>query len=547
MTVFRHGVASFEPTSDSVLIWTRLSGVTSAYWVMSTDPQMAQVVARGRIETGPDRDYTTVVEVTDLKPATTYWYRFGTGSQRSPVGRTRTLPAGDVSSFTIGMVSCARYSMATLTVYRALAQTEVDLVLHLGDYIYEDEGDKGPRAHDPPRVAISLDDYRRRLAQIRTDPDCQALHLRHPMMVMWDDHDFADNAGLEGAKAHDPAEHGPWTKRRDAAAKAHLEWLPRRSPSPDPLVTYRSAPIGDLAELILLDSRIIGRDDQASHPGAKSLDDPTRSLLGSSQLSWLRDRLQDSRPWALVASTVVVNPIPLELPLGRKWSFLLPEGYVPIGERILRDDLWDGYPAERRRLTQLIAKRAASGLQTVLLSGDVHSSWAFEGPLGPDGNPVCVEVTVPSVSSAPLGRTRLPGVWRVLNRSFRRMDHVRWAEITKRGFAVVQVQPDAVKAGWWFVDPHDPSEDPQTRVAASFKTTRTHRIPGWENAPPPALPSGRRDLPQPMPPRPDDARYIRRWHKRRRFLVLALLDAVVGIVALGTVWLARRLAARLRR
>lgn len=127
------------------------------------------------------------------------------------------------------------------------------------------------------------------------------------------------------------------------------------------------------------------------------------------------------------------------------------------------------------------------------------------------------------------------------------MDHVHWAEITQRGFSVVQLQPDAVKAGWWFVDPYDPSDDPKTRVGASFTTTRTQPIPRWQDAPPPALPSGRRDLPQPMPPRPDDARYIRRWHKRRRFLVLALLDAVVGLVALGIVWLASRLGARLSR
>ena len=161
---------------------------------------MTDVVATGRASTSAERDHTVVVDVTDLDTGHDLLVPLPCPRHDSPVGRTRTLPATGVDPFRLATVCCARYSVAPLGVYRALAEREVDLVLHLGDYIYEDDGADGPRAHDPPHVATSLDDYRRRIAQIRADPDAQALHLRHPMVTIWDDHDLADNAWRDGAK-----------------------------------------------------------------------------------------------------------------------------------------------------------------------------------------------------------------------------------------------------------------------------------------------------------------------------------------------------------
>lgn len=542
--IFEHGAASFDPTSTSVILWTRLTGETSADWVLSTDSNFETAVFSGTAQTGPDRDFTVVVDVTGLEPATGYWYRFESSSERSPVGRTSTLPAGPVSSFNIGMVSCARYSIAPLTVYRALAHAEVDLVLHLGDYIYDDEGEKGPRSHDPPWQVKTLSDYRLRLAQIRRDEDCQTLHLRHPMVVIWDDHDFADNAWLGGAKKHDPETDGPWSARRDASVQAHQEWLPFRTPDPsEQLMSYRSLAIGDLAELILLDSRIVGRDSQASNPGAKPVDDPTRSLLGDRQRKWLEERLADtSRPWAVVANGVVVNPIPLSLPFAKLSLPLLPEGYSVVGDRILRDDQWDGYPSEREKLIGFLADRAKSGARSVLLSGDVHSSWAFEGPRGPDGTAVAVEVTVPSVSSAPMGRTRWPVLWRLLDAFARRLEHVRWADVVSRGFTVLQIAQHEVRVGWWFVDPYDVTPVPRTDIGAAFRTLRTAWPPRWEESMPPEFPEDRRGLPGPPLPRPGDVRYVRRWHMRRRLGVLASLSAVAGAFPIAVARLIKRRA-----
>ncbi|HYN99376.1 MAG TPA: alkaline phosphatase D family protein, partial [Actinomycetota bacterium] len=492
-------------------------------------------------DTGPDRDFTVVVDVDGLEPATTYWYRFESSSERSPVGRTRTMPGGDAPLFTLGMVSCARYSVAPLTVYRALAEVEVDLVLHLGDYIYDDEGKKGPRTHQPPREVKQLADYRQRLAQIRMDRDCQALHLRHPMAFIWDDHDFADNAWSGGAKKHDPDEDGPWSVRRDEAIQALGEWLPwRRTNESGPASIYRALPIGNLAELIRLDSRIIGRDAQASSEGAKPIDDPSRSLLGNEQWEWLDQRLSDtSRPWALVANGVVFNPIPMDLPAERLLKPILPRGYVELEDgTVLRDDQWDGYPRERDKLLQLIGSRKQADRRTVLLSGDVHSSWAFEGPGGPDGSALAVEATVPSVASTPMGRTRPPGVWRILDYAVRRLEHVRWVDITSRGFAVLQIKPEEVTVGWWFVDPYETEDHPRAEVGAAFRSRLKGR-PRWEEvSPAPELGVDRHPVPA-LPPRPDDVPYMRRWHLRRRFGLFSLVAAVVAALTGGLGWLVR--------
>ena len=370
---------------------------------------------------------------------------------------------------------CARYSVAPLGVYRAVAEREVDLVLHLGDYIYEDDGSHGGRAHDPPHDATTLDDYRRRIAQVRTDPDAQALHLRHPMVTIWDDHDLADNAWRTGAKKHAPSEHGPWEARVAAAAQARQEWVPARLRDPaDPLTTWRSLDVGDLAEVLLLDTRLQGRDRQAGDDESPDLDDPDRSLLGDAQRTWLAERLADtSRRWAVVASGVVVNEIELSWPPPLRWvNALLPNGYAVLDGRVLHDDQWDGYPAERARLAGWLRARGEAGGRTLILSGDVHSSWAFDGPCDEDGEPVAVEATTPAVSSAAMGRAHLPGMWRLLDKAANDLAHVRWADVTERGYAVTDIDRDAVTVTWSFVHPYD--EDPSSRAvpAASFRCDR---------------------------------------------------------------------------
>ena len=470
---------------------------------------------RGVASTSPDVDHTIAVSVDGLSPATSYWYQFDAGGERSPVGRTRTLPAEGAAAFRIATVCCADYAVAPLGVYRAVAEREVDLVLHLGDYIYEKEGSRGGRRHDPPHVATTLDDYRRRIAQVRSDPDAQALHLRHPVITIWDDHDLADNAWRDGAKHHDPAEHGAWPDRVAAAARARQEWLPARLPRRhDPLTTWRSVAIGDLAELLLLDTRLQGRDRQAGDEGSPDLDDPKRSLLGAEQRRWLAERLaDDSRPWSVIASGVVVNEIEITWPRPLRWiNALLPNGYAILDGRVLHDDQWDGYPAERARLARELRARGERGGRTLILSGDVHSSWAFEGPCDDrHGEAVAVEVTTPAVSSAAMGRAHLPGMWRLLDRAANDLDHVRWAEVTERGYCTIDLTPDDVDRHLVVRAPlrRRPLRRAEPAMAFRSERCRVAASAGGGRARAPPTESGH-GLPAPLPPRPADLFRLRR-------------------------------------
>ncbi len=538
---FTHAVASFDPTTDAVLLWTRAPGEAQLTWRLALDAELHEVVASGTVAVRPEADHTAVVDAGALAPGTTYFYDFTTAAgERSPVGRTRTLPAGD-GPLRLGLVSCSRFSVAPLGVYRALAEREVDLVIHLGDYIYEDDGAKGVRSHEPPHHATTLQDYRARIGQVRADPDAQALHLRHPMVGVIDDHDIADNFWATGAKAHDDAEDGPWAERARAALTARHEWLPQRLRDPDdPTGTWRAIEVGDLAEIVLLDSRLAGRDQQAGDDGVIPLHHPQRSLLGDEQREWLGQRLGDTRrPWSIVASGVVVNEVCLPFPAWPVLNKALPNGYAALDGAVLHDDQWDGYPAERRLLTDRLRDRGQRGGRTVLLSGDIHSSWAMEGPRGDDGQPVAVEVVVPSTSSKPMGRGRLPGLWRVLDAAVTSLDHVRWADVTRRGYAVLDLTADRALVEWWFVEPTDEDVAATAWLGAAWCTERAAWPPCWSAAEPVEDPS-RPGLPAPLPDRPDDLPRLRRSHRWR--VAAARGTALVAPVAAGAALRRRRSA-----
>lgn len=544
--MFSHAAASFEPRETSVLIWTRLTGATKATWSVARDPQMDDVIATGEATTGRDKDFTITVDVKGLEAGTSYWYRFEADGERSPVGRTRTLPAAPTERFRIGLASCARFSVAPLGVYRALAEREVDLVIHLGDYIYEDDGHKGARKHQPPHACVTLDDYRQRLAQYRADPDCQALHLRHPMSLLVDDHDVADNTWTGGAKAHDEDEQGPFDARAEAAMRARQEWVPSRLRSPwSPQQTWRSFPIGDLAELVLLDTRLSGRDRHAGDEDSPDRDDPMRSLLGHEQRAWLDERMHDTtRPWVLVATGVVVNEVVLPLPAAAGLvEALLPSGYAAMDGKILHDDQWDGYPAERARLVNWMADRGGQGGRSVVLSGDIHSSWAFEGPLDAGGSAVGVEFTVPAVSSKPMGRSRVPGAWRLLDASVKRLEHSPWVDVTERGYGILDLTPEAASMSWWFVAPTSPNPAAETKYAAGFVSRRASWPPRLEAVEVPPADPIRPGLAQPLPDRPDDLAKMRRSHRVRQ-MVARTTGVVVPAAAVAAMIVRRRRSRR---
>lgn len=569
--IFPYGVASFEPDASSVLLWTRVASPGPVRWEVATDPEFSMVVSGGltfpRVDPDGDEadgdgnqertgEATALVVPGGLRPGTTYYYRFERDGHVSPAGRTRTLPSDD-TPLRIGLVCCGDYSAGHFASYRALADTDVDMVIHLGDYVYADpEGDVRPV--EPERDAVTRADYRRRYQQVRRDPDLQALHLRHPMITVIDDHDLADNATSTGAKGHDPDTQGEWADRLEAATSERLVWLPIRAKGPSGRrapAQWRSVELGTLGPLVLLDTRLGGRDPHADvdEPG---LHDPHRTILGGDQMLWARARLRDtSRPWALLVSSVVVNPMTIPVPGRRKVKKPFPAGYMVEDGVALNSDGWDGYPAARARLTEALRNRGFGG---VILSGDVHSSWAFEGPSDDDG-PVAVELTCPAVTSEPMGEM-VPLVASVVEDLLSAGEEVRWADIDNHGHLVVEVGPEQLSAAWWFTDPRDP--DARAELGAHWVTTpHAPRLTPGDPSEAPGVPgvfrpvleptvvvpatSGATRIPRsratraadgapatvPVPPRPESVGASSR--SRGRSLATLAVGAVVGAVVVA--------------
>ncbi len=466
---FDWGVGSFDPTADGVLLWTRArpAGGEDAplAWVLARDEQLTDVVATGQVLASATTDHTVTVAVDGLEPETTWWYAFtDPAGARSPVGRTRTMPARQVERLRLGVVSCSRFASGGFAAYRALAEREVDLVVHLGDYIYED-GRGGERAHEPAETLRSLLQYRARYAQHRRDPDLQALHARHPMVAVWDDHEIASNAWRDGAPGHDPAADGPWIERLLAAGQAHEEWVPgRRSRGADGrLKAWRGLSLGPLADLVVLDTRTWGRDrqpqtaEEVGGPAPGGPSDGARSMLGGDQAAFVARRLQDPEraPWVLLANQVMFSPLLVPVPSEALEQRIVDAGFLVVDGQAVNPDQWDGYPQARAELTFAIGGQGG----VVMLTGDVHSSWAWEGPANDGGRPTMVEVVVPSVTSEPLA-DRLPVPATAVEAGLRSISEgLSHVEITSHGYVVVDLTEDRVQAEWWYVDPGDRSSE----------------------------------------------------------------------------------------
>jgi len=449
--VFAHGIASGDPLADRVVLWTRVpaTGPTAVDWVVARDDALTDRVAEGTIETSPDRDGTVSVDVTGLDAGATYFYGFGALGATSPVGRTRTLPA-DAPRLRLAMVSCAKFNAGFFNAYARIAERDdLDFLLHLGDYIYEASntppktqtpGADIGRPFDPLHECVTLDDYRTRYRQYRSDPDVQRLHAVHPVIATLDDHEFADGAWREGATEHKP-EYGPWSARRANAFRAREEWLPVRRPDPDDAErVWRRVPVGGLADLFLIDTRT-RRDEPVPEP---AMSDPARSALGAEQREWLEAELAASTArWRLLANPSV---------MGQTWNPVLPDD-VREGLRrvkLVADDMqgpdfdqWDGYPAERDAFLDFVDDHGITDL--VVLSGDVHVSLAVElhrAPFDATDRALAVEFVTPSLTSQNLddkmGRARHAAESLALEaRAVECLPHWEWVDLDSHGYVVV--------------------------------------------------------------------------------------------------------------
>ncbi|MEU1148179.1 alkaline phosphatase D family protein [Streptomyces sp. NPDC005863] len=478
---FHHGVASGDPLPDGVLLWTRVTPVpdavpgsgkgpdTAVSWEVAEDKGFTRVVGHGSTTARASADHTVKADVRGLRQATTYYFRFSAGDVHSPVGRTRTTPAPDASAHNIrfGVVSCANWEAGYFSPYRHLAaRTELDAVLHVGDYIYEYKSGEYPaaeyvvRPHEPRHEITTLADYRVRHGAHKTDPDAQAMHATHPVIAIWDDHEFADNAWSGGAVNHTDGTEGSWAARMAAAKQAYFEWMPVR-PSTEGTV-YRRVRYGKLADLHLLDLRSF-RSEQAG-AGSGSVDDPDRTITGRAQLDWLKAGLAASdAAWKLVGTSVMISPVafgslPAHLlkPLAKLLG--LPEEGVAINT-----DQWDGYTDDRKELIAHLRERKIQN--TVFLTGDIHMAWANDVPAKAATYPLsasaATEFVVTSVSSdnvddllhvAPHTLSLVAvGAIKAANR------HVKWLDMDSHGYGVLDVTAERSQMDYYVIsDRADP-------------------------------------------------------------------------------------------
>ena len=430
---FLHGVASGDPDRNSIVLWSRVTPTAShqrgvVRWTVARDPKVQDVVATGQIMTGPSRDWTVKVLVDNLQPGQTFYYQFKTLDNTSPVGRTRTLPAGDINKAHFAVVSCSNYSSGFFNVYDAISrQKNLDAVIHLGDYLYEYGGNAGSnidRKHSPDHEIVSLEDYRQRHAQYKQDPASQAMHQQHPLIPIWDDHEVADNSWKGGANNHQTEREGDWDERRCSALQAYYEWMPVREPTTVPEAFYRSYSYGTLLHLSALETRLMARDEQISYSAMRALQSSEevaafehdvlwrsdREMLGAEQMRFLRRQWEASaqagHSWRLIANQVLMAQVTTpdltvcfdtqEIDqMIENWpgarSFVDFSAYrLPIAP-----DSWSGYPAARDRFYQL-AQEFDSGL--VVLTGDTHAWWANDLS-DANGSNVGVELGVHSVTA----------------------------------------------------------------------------------------------------------------------------------------------------
>ncbi|MFD0314570.1 alkaline phosphatase D family protein [Streptomyces flavalbus] len=474
---FTLGVASGDPLPGSVLLWTRLAPVpfqadggmpaqrVPVEWEVASDERFRRIVRRGTATAHPEFHHTLHVQVDGLAEHRVYHYRFRAGRWISPAGRTRTAPGigAKVTGLTFGLVSCQRYDQGYWTAYRHLAQEDVDVVFHLGDYLYEyavnsAAGSRGYPAGTLPdhfnHETVTLEDYRLRYALYKTDADLAAAHAAHPFVVTWDDHETENNYADDTPENSVPPEE--FLLRRAAAYRAYWENMPLRRPQlpdgPD-LQLYRRLHWGRLAQFDVLDTRQY-RSDQAygdgwQFPGPES-EDPSRTLTGATQERWLIDGWKRSR--------ALWNVVPQQVTFSRRYNSTTLPSKVSM-------DSWDGYPASRERV---LAGAEAAGVENLMvLTGDVHVHYGFDVKRDfedPGSRVVGTEIVTSSVSSGGDGSER-PANWGTYLAA---NPHMRFYN-GQRGYATVTLGQEAARADFRTV-PYVTTPDAPLTTAASFVT-----------------------------------------------------------------------------
>lgn len=519
---FTHGIASGDPTQSSIILWTRAIPTDNNYngsiaigWEVATDSQFTNMVTNGFARTNSDKDYTLKVDAIGLSPGTEYFYRFMSANSMTQTGRAKTLPEGAVSSVKLAVMSCSNYPAGFFNVYdMASNESDLDAVLHLGDYIYEyaRDGYASENAASlgrevlPDAEILSLSDYRTRYAQYRSDLSLQKLHQTIPFICVWDDHEITNDAYRDGAENHQENE-GDYEVRKMVALQAYFEWMPIRPViENDNEIINRSFRFGDLVNLMMLDTRIVGRDQQLTltsyiNPATGQFDsnkfvadvsDPNRTILGANQLQWLQDELENSTgTWQVLGQQVLMGKMNLPAAIVTQQlgiaeyaelgqiailaqraaandPTLTPQELVFLAENADRLtpqvqallalpnipynlDAWDGYAAERE---VILATAKQLNKNLVVLAGDTHNAWA-NNIKDINGDIVAVEFATASVSS--------PGLESYLGIApedipateagiVSLVPDLQYLNASDRGYMTVTFTAERVTSQWHFVD-----------------------------------------------------------------------------------------------
>jgi alkaline phosphatase D len=443
-TMFELGVASGDPTSSAVILWTHVSSGSTKpidVWLDVAEDEAFENRVMARSFTVDDStDFTLKVDAQDLGAGRTYYYRFFALGVASPVGRTRTLPEGDVASLRLGMVCCSNYGFGYFHAYGRLAERDdLDAILALGDYIYEYPNNIYPfdsqRVRDtaPLEETISLEQYRERYRHYRKDGDLQAAHRQHPWFLVWDDHEVADNGYDGGAVNHMPDMEGDWATRLAAGERAFYEYVPVRGTAETGV--RRSVSVGKLVDLILLDTRYSGRSQQIGDP-ADDTDD--RTMLGMAQEAWFEGTFAASKAkWRLIGQQIVLAQYTND----------------PVTQKPIYMDQWDGYPKARARLFETLTSRPDGNV--VVVTGDLHGSCVFElteDPWSTDYDPstgagaFAVEFVVPAVTSP---YNTFDPVTTEEDDLKKGCPHLAWTNLKQNGFAVIDVTAEQVQCDFY--------------------------------------------------------------------------------------------------
>ena len=503
MVNYDYGVASGDPLSDRVILWTHakfqdLSDTVNLTWQVASDLEFSKILVSGTAQASSETGYTCKVDATGLLPNQTYYYRFKSGLHTSPIGKTKTLPTGAVSDVKLAVLSCSNFPAGYFNVYSEVARSDADVAIHLGDYIYEyaatgyasDKAASLGRTSVPANEILTLTDYRLRHAQYKSDADSKQFHASKPLIAVWDDHEFANDTYKDGAENHTTATEGSFAARKAAAMQAYHEWMPIRTGS-DKSKIYRSFNFGNLLSLHMLDTRSLGRDQQIEitdllNPAKQAtalatLSSPTRQLMGTEQVQWLQTQMASSTAtWQVLGQQVLMarmefpvtilqalNPSdtsPAALAAGQLaiTDYLTAKGKQAQGYPITPTELallnqpklgynldaWDGYPAAREILLSTAAQLKK---RLVVLAGDTHNAWHNDLTLM-SGVKVGEEFATSSVSSPGLEAylalppAQVKGIFEGV------VKDLKWMDSSRRGYLKLTVSTSQVQGEWLFID-----------------------------------------------------------------------------------------------